>query len=286
MIINIADRLKLLFLKDKELHLAIRRMLGFYPHNIELYRTALTHSSSASKNPKGKPINNERLEYLGDAVLETVVSDIVFKHFPRKREGFLTGTRSKIVQRATLNQLADKMGLLKLMRSNLNNTTPHNNVGGNAFEALMGAIYLDRGFACCYRFVEREVLGKYINLDAVARKEENFKSKLLEWSQKNRLHLDLRIVKQEQEGKNELFRSVVFVEGVRIEEGKGYSKKESHQDAAKRSLAKMRRNKKLVDSIFAAKEKRTSMEAEEFAALPSDEAPSLLVNPVADAAKS
>jgi len=271
MIVNQIDRLKLLFLKDKELRVAIHDILGFYPHEIDVYKIAFTHSSSENKGQKGKLLNNERLEFLGDAVLETVVSDIVFEHFPRKREGFLTGTRSKIVQRSTLNQLAEKMGIIQLVKTNMNVNSPHNNIGGNAFEALMGAIYLDRGYGFCYRFIEQQVLGKYINLDNVAKKEENFKSKLLEWSQKNRLKTDIRIVRSEPTGKNsDLFRSVVFIEGVRIGEGKGYSKKESHQDAAKRSLMKMRKSKKLINSIFQAKEKRTSMEAEEFATLPAE----------------
>lgn len=276
---NIIDKLKLLFLKDKELHVAIQAITGFYPHDIEIYKTALTHSSSENKNAKGKPINNERLEFLGDAVLETVVSDIVFNHFPRKREGFLTGTRSKVVQRATLNQLAEKMGLVKLVKTSLSINSLHNNIGGNAFEALMGAIYLDRGYHYCYRFINEQVLGRYINLDALAKKEENFKSKLLEWSQKNRLRTEIKILRSEPNGQNnDLFRSVVIIEGVKIEEGKGYSKKESHQDAAKRSLTKMRKSKKLINSIFEAKEKRTSMEAEEFAALPSEESPAVVVS--------
>ena len=112
----IFDRLLLPFQHDRKLRRQIYDILGFYPHNIEYYRTAFAHSSSDARNRKGKPLNNERLEFLGDAVLEAVVSDIVFRHFNRRREGFLTGTRSKIVQRSTLNQLADKMGISRLVK--------------------------------------------------------------------------------------------------------------------------------------------------------------------------
>ncbi|MBR1732792.1 MAG: ribonuclease III [Alloprevotella sp.] len=267
------DRIRLLFREDKELYSSLYAILGFYPRNIDVYRTALTHSSTEERNKVGRPLNNERLEFLGDAVLETVVSDIVFHRFERKREGFLTGTRSKLVQRSTLNQLAEKMGLVRLLRCAAQTTTVHNNIGGNAFEALMGAIYLDRGYAHCKLFVERQVLGRYVNLNALARKEENFKSKVLEWSQKNRLRTDFQVEESGPKGKNGVrqFRTSVVVEGITVGQGVGASKKESHQKASRDALNKLRKDSKFRDSIFRAKEKRTSMEAEEFAAVPTDE---------------
>ena len=271
------DRLRQPFRKDKDFSKKLYNILGFYPHNTEFYRVALTHSSAENRGGV-KPLNNERLEFLGDAVLEMVVSDIVYKHFDRKREGFLTGTRSKIVQRATLNQLADKMGVMKLVRVSKQPTTQHNNIGGNAFEALVGAVYLDRGYDFCYRFVAKRVLGRYLNLDAVAQKEENFKSKLLEWSQKNKLKAEF-VAKSDEKTHpgNSVFISVVYIEGVKTGEGKGYSKKESHQNAAKDALTKLRRDQRLHDSLFKAKEERTQMEAAEYAALPSPAGKQLLV---------
>ena len=187
---NCIDRIKLLFRKDKELYRKVYNILGFYPHDIEYYRIAFAHSSSEYKGRNGRTVNNERLEFLGDAVLEMVVSDIVFRRFERKREGFLTGTRSKIVQRATLNQLAEKTGISKLLRTSMRATSHNSNIGGNAFEAFFGALYLDRGYRAAYRFFAKRILGVHINLEAVAKKEENFKSKLLEWSQKNRLRAE------------------------------------------------------------------------------------------------
>ncbi|MCI6725231.1 MAG: ribonuclease III, partial [Bacteroidales bacterium] len=196
---NLLDRMKFPFRRNKEFLSALYDILGFYPHNIDIYRLAFAHKSmsgrrqaeaapSRDRRRRGarpeqpaKPLNNERLEYLGDAVLETVVSDIVFHHFPTRREGFLTATRSKIVQRESLNRLAAEMGLERLIQASQGTHLAHTNIGGNAFEALMGAIYLDRGFKHCYWFIAHRVIGHYIDLDTVADKEVNFKSKLLEW---------------------------------------------------------------------------------------------------------
>lgn len=266
------DRLRLIGQDNKELRRALHALLGFWPHNLECYRVAFAHRSAVYKNPKGRSLNNERLEFLGDAVLEAVVSDIVYHHFERKREGFLTGARSKLVQRSTLNQLAESMGIMRLLRVSSQPTTEHNNLGGNAFEALIGAIYLDRGYNHCYAFITRRVLGKYLNLDKLAHTDENYKAKMLEWSQKNKLRIDFRLKTEENKGaKGNLFRSSVVIEGVAIAEGQGYSKKESHQNAARESLKLLQRNQRLRQSIFAAKEKRTAMEAEEYAALPGED---------------
>ena len=269
--------MKLLFRKDKELYFQIYDILGFYPHNIELYQIALAHRSKMYKNHSGRAVNNERLEYLGDAVLETIVSDIVFKKFPRRREGFLTNVRSKVVQRSTLNLLAEKMGLSKLISLNTRPTTKRNNIGGNAFEAFIGAVYLDRGFKKCYEFVDKRILGQYINLEALSKKEENFKSRLLEWSQKNKLRAEFKLENTEGENSNSpVFNTVILLEGKKAGKGRGYSKKESQQNAARQALETLNKDTKFKDSIFAAKESRTAMEAREFAALPPTEVSPLL----------
>lgn len=288
MILNLFDRMKLPFRKNKEFLSALYDILGFYPHNIEIYRIAFSHKSLSYRrdadSKKGgkdrkannrdrkqrsentsKPLNNERLEYLGDAVLETIVSDILFHHFPHKREGFLTSTRSKIVQREALNRLAADMGLEKLILAAQGTRMSHTNIGGNAFEALMGAIYLDRGFKTCQWFINNRVIGRYVDLDNVAQKEVNFKSKLLEWSQKNRININFKDTACDGE---KGFRTVISIEGITIARGSGRSKKESQQEASKEALTRMRREPATYDSIFRAKEKRTAMEAEESFALP------------------
>ena len=288
MILNLFDRMKLPFRKNKEFLSALYDILGFYPHNLDIYRIAFSHKSLSyhrdndakvsGKDRKGgakerrkprtentsKPLNNERLEYLGDAVLESVVSDILFRHFPNKREGFLTSTRSKIVQREALNHLAADMGLEKLILAAQGTRMAHTNIGGNAFEALMGAIYLDRGYKHCHWFISNRVIGRYVDLENVAQKEVNFKSKLLEWSQKNRINISFKDSADDNKG----FKTIIVMEGITLARGNGRSKKESQQEASKEALTRMRREPKTYDNIFRAKEKRTAMEAEESFALP------------------
>ena len=195
MLINIIDRIRLPFRKDKELYSSLYAIIGFYPHNITYYKTALLHKSIRHRNNKGKPINNERLEFLGDAVLDCAVGDIVFRHFPGKREGFLTNTRSKLVQRETLNKLAKEMGVSDLILSSGRSNTHNSYLGGNAFEALVGALYLDRGYDACMTFIKKRILTNMINIDKVAYKEVNFKSKLIEWTQKNKVKLEFKLIK-------------------------------------------------------------------------------------------
>ena len=263
------DRLRLPFRKDRELRSALFRILGFYPQHIEYYKIAFAHKSQALRDKNGKPLNNERLEFLGDAVLETVVSDILFHHFEKRPEGFLTATRSKIVQRESLNRLAKEMGIDKLIQTATRNHTAHSHLGGNAFEALMGAIYLDKGYKACQKFVKKQILGRLMDLDGVASKEVNFKSKLLEWCQKNKLKQDF-VMRLEDNGKQKepVFHCTIVVENIEFGYGKGYSKKEAQQLAARETLTMLRRDENVVDSVFRSKEKRTAMEANEMAVLP------------------
>ena len=186
---NLIDAIRLPFRKDRELCRAFRDMLGFYPHKISLYQEALMHKSMLAHAKSGSPLNNERLEFLGDAVLDAVVGEIVFHHFPKKREGFLTNTRSKIVQRESLGRLATEIGLDKLIRQNEHNKTHNSYLAGNAFEALIGAIYLDRGYGHCKTFIRKKIMHRLIDIDKLAYQEVNFKSKLLEWSQKQKKNL-------------------------------------------------------------------------------------------------
>ena len=268
---NIFDRARLFFCKDKEFRSALYQIMGFCPHNIDLYRTAFAHKSHEyrSKKTGNKPLNNERLEFLGDAVLETVVSHIVYRQYPNKREGFLTNTRSKIVSRESLGKLAKELGIDRLIQSQTHGRTHNSYLEGNSFEALMGAIYLDRGFRYAFQFVEKRIIGAVLDLDTVANKEVNFKSKLLEWKQKNRIHLDFVDDSINNAGNTSpSFHTTVVIEGIPAGEGKGFSKKESHQAAAKDALTQMRRDADFLDAMFRAKEKRTAMGAEEFFALP------------------
>ena len=269
---NIINTIKLPFRKEKELYYSLHDIIGFYPGKISYYKQALMHKSVSKRNAKGRAINNERLEFLGDAILDAIVGDIVFKHFEGKREGFLTNTRSKIVQRETLNRLANEIGISHLIKSN-GHTSSHNSyMEGNAFEALVGAIYLDYGYKACMYFMQKRILSQLISLDKVAYKEVNFKSKLIEWCQKNKVRLDFKLLEQNKDDSNSpIFRYQVMIEDLEAGIGEGYSKKESQQQASKITLQSLRRKPQFIDAVFAAKANRTKMEEEPVETVPDIE---------------
>ena len=258
---NFIDRIKLPFRKEKELYLSLYTILGFYPRNIELYQMALSHKSIHFKNKKGKPVNNERLEFLGDAILDAIVGDIVYKHFPGKREGFLTNTRSKLVQRETLNKIAQEIGLSRLIYSSGRNFSHNSYMVGNAFEALIGALYLDRGYNLCMRFMQKKILTKMVNIDTVAYKEVNFKSRLIEWAQKNKMNIAFNLLEQKKDDEgNPVFKYCVVIEGIKCNSASGFSKKESQQLASEETLEYIKKNTRFCDALFEAKKKRQEAE--------------------------
>lgn len=257
---NILDKIRLLFQKDKESYLRFYRILGFYPHNISLYEQALLHKSSSIKE-NGRRLNNERLEFLGDAILDAVIAEILYKKFPGKREGFLTSTRSKIVQRETLNKVAKDIGLDKLIKYSMRHSTHNSYVSGNAFEALIGAIYLDRGYRYTRWFIERRIIQQYLNVDKISRKEVNFKSKLIEWGQKNKVEVIFELTHQEMDdAHNPIFETLIRVGNIPAGSGRGYSKKESQQEAASQTLRMIKQDCAFLESIF---EEKARMEQEE-----------------------
>lgn len=222
-------------------------ILGFFPHHVEYYQKALLHKSLVARSKKtGRLINNERLEFLGDAILDAVVGDIVYHHFSERSEGFLTNIRSKIVQRDSLNRLAVCIGLDKLIKSAPLSPTHNQSLCGNAFEALIGAVYLDRGYYYCKWFLENKIINRYLELDKLAQKEVNFKSKLVEWSQKNKIEVSFELIEQFfDEHNNPMFQTEVLIAGISSGQGVGYSKKESQQKASQMALEKIRKNKDL-----------------------------------------
>ena len=225
-------------------------MLGFYPHKISLYQEALMHKSMLAHAKSGSPLNNERLEFLGDAILDAVVGEIVYHHFPCKPEGFLTNTRSKIVQRESLGRLAAEIGLDKLVRRNEHNQTHNSYLAGNAFAALIGAIYLDRGYGHCKSFIRKKIMQRLIDIDKLAYQEVNFKSKLLEWCQKHKVSLEYVLLDETKtEDGSPLFNTKVVIGGIECARGKGYSKKESHQKASKNALHRLKHDRKLHEEL-------------------------------------
>lgn len=254
MLRNQIDKIRLLFRKDRGSYLCFYKILGFFPRDIRYYQQALLHKSTSLRSEKGRPINNERLEFLGDAILDAIVGDIVFRHFDGRREGFLTNTRSKIVQRETLNKLAVEIGLDKLVKYSSRSSSHNSYMYGNAFEAFIGAIYLDQGYNRCKQFMEEKILKKYIDLDKMSRKEVNFKSKLIEWSQKNKMKVSFELIEQFlDEDYNPMFHTEIRIEGLSAGKGTGYSKKESQQNAAQMALKKIKSDNNFKEDIEAAK---------------------------------
>jgi len=256
--------IRLFFHPKKESYFALKRILGFFPNNISFYEEALLHKSSSGKNLLGGYRNNERLEFLGDAILDAVIADIVFKKFKNQNEGFLTNTRSKIVKRETLDQISGKLGLNKLIISSRGAHSQKNHILGNALEAFIGAVYLDQGYQKTYFFIERKIISAYINIDALAKKEVNFKSKLLEWCQKSRVQMDYQLMENYINRENTpVFQSQVLLNGLVAGTGTGYSKKESHQQAANRALRKIKSDKNFVQEILNSNKKEENVEFRE-----------------------
>ena len=254
--------IKLPVCKDRELYRSFHQILGFYPRNIYPYKVAVMHKSMGFKE-EGKRINNERLEFLGDAILGAVVGHIVFKQFPNKSEGFLTNTRSNIVKRQSLNKIAREIGFDKLILSNYKQQTHNSYVNGNAFEALVGAIYLDRGYGHCVRFVRKLVLNHLVNIEKAAYGEVNHKSKLIEWGQKHHIEIDFSVEQSVGNEPSPIFRSCAKVAGITCGEGQGYSKKESQQFAAKEALNRLNSDITFRNSLLKTNQAESSNDTEE-----------------------
>lgn len=207
--------IRLLPKKGKEPYVSLYKMLGFYPYNITLYEQAFLHKSSSIKLKDGRWINNERLEFLGDAILDAVVADIVFKQFEYKKEGFLTNMRSKIVQRETLNKLALELGIDKQIKTATRNTGHNTHMYGNALEALIGAIYLDQGYRITKQFVFGRLIQEHLDIDSVAEFEGNYKSRLIEWSQKQKISVSFDLVDSFVDDNNiPIFKTAVVILGI------------------------------------------------------------------------
>lgn len=250
MLRRLVKRIKALPHRGKEPYLSFYNVLGFYPDRIDLYREAMTHRSSSIRSKRGRWVNNERLEFLGDAILDAIVADILYKKFEHKKEGFLTSTRSRIVQRETLNKLAVELGLDKLIVSSTRNLAHNTNIYGDALEAVIGAIYLDQGYRVAKKFVYETMIKQHLNIENVLKSEVDFKSRLIEWGQKNKVEVCFEVTDSSYDAQNNpVFISCVKVAGVEVGSGKGYSKKESHQMAAKVAIKKLRESDELQEAL-------------------------------------
>lgn len=259
--LSLYTKVRLFFHLEREPYLCfLYTLLGFFPDNINLYRLAFQHKSNQVTQGSHKlrsSDNNERLEFLGDAVLDAIIADIVYHNFPNHKEGFLTNTRSKIVQRDTMNKIAVQLGLHGFLSIPQNGTCHSNNIYGNALEALIGAIYLDRGYAKCKQFVERKIIKSHLDLSKIARKEINFKSILIEWGQKNKISVSFKLIDTVVNAENSsIFQTEVLVGNKIAGLGIGATKKESQQNAAKIAVSKIRKNKEFNHYLSSLREQQ------------------------------
>ena len=212
-------------------------MLGFVPGNLSLYRLAFRHKSVAQAVKKGVKNSNERLEFLGDAVLGSVVAEVLFKLYPYEDEGFLTELRSKIVNRVNLNQLARRLGFEQLIQydTRMVNSTRQSSLLGDAFEALVGAIYLDKGYDFTKNFLINHIIKSHIDIHKLEQTETNYKSKLIEWCQRHGKDITFELIENEQGESNKLFTVQVMIDGDILGAGKEFNKKNAEKLAAERA---------------------------------------------------
>ena len=221
---NIVGKLK----RKPSLKKQIALILGVKPRHLALYERALSHRSVSEEVAE----NNERLEYLGDAVLGMIIADYLFKKYPYKDEGFLTEMRSKMVNRHQLNDIAIKLGLKNLTRFNTSDNALRNSqIFGNTLEALVGAIYLDKGYERTKKWIMIQILGPYLSVDELELVEINLKNKLIGWAGRNNKDIQFETVGESAEGKRRVFTVAILLDGQRIAEGRGYNKKDAGQKA-------------------------------------------------------
>ncbi len=221
------------FGRDREFYDVVRHLLGITPDNIELYKLALIHRSASVVLPDGTHANNERLEFLGDAILEAVISDFLFIEYPDQPEGFLTRMRSRIVSRTSLDEIARRIGLDKYIIANFSGSHSHKHLFGNAMEALIGAIYLDKGYDFTNRLLINHILRDNMDMGEMTSTETDFKSRLIEWCQKSKREIVFRTGPDAGSShKAPMFVSTVIIDGIELSNGCGTSKKEAEQKAS------------------------------------------------------
>jgi ribonuclease III len=232
------------FLLDKrEFKSRLKKILGFSPGNLQLYEVAFIHRSATFTLPNGKKVNNERLEYLGDAVLDAILSDYLFEKFPNANEGFLTKIRSRIVNRDVLNHLAVSMGINKILISKISSSHITKNLYGDAFEALIGSVFLDKGFRKTKKLFINNVLNKYLNLNEIVETDSDYKSQVFEWVQKHKSNLIFTYNEEyDFDLKKSVFSTTLFIDKQEYGEGHGSSKKEAEQEASSQAWKRLKYN--------------------------------------------
>jgi ribonuclease-3 len=231
----VKDFLNYSFSSDKELRKAIKNVFGFYPGNIFLYKQAFRHKSASITHKSGLKINNERQEYLGDAILSSVVAHYLFKLFPGKDEGFLTEMRSKIVSRSSLNKLSHKMGLMQFIKISAADAHLMKSAGGNAFEAFIGAMYLDKGYEFTRKVIVKRILKHHFDLEELMNTEISYKSKVIEWAQKEKINVQFSVVDEQNIKGQKQFQVALLVNKEPMAKALDYSIKGAENLAAEKA---------------------------------------------------
>lgn len=221
---------------DRELRKSIRNIFGFWPGNIFPYKLAFRHKSASTEYVKGTKVSNERLEYLGDAVLSAVVADHLFKKYPCKEEGFLTDMRAKIVSRVQLNKLSHKLGIEALIQASPETNGQAKSMSGDAFEAFIGALFIDRGYKYASKIIIHRIINTHFDLEELERTEANFKSRLIEWGQKEKLAVEFKVVEEIGNGHGKQYVVEVLVGSKTLSSARDYSIKGAEKIAAEKAF--------------------------------------------------
>ncbi|MCK9411671.1 MAG: ribonuclease III [Prolixibacteraceae bacterium] len=249
MLRNLIYKIKLFSSPRKEFYSYIRNLTGQSPIRFKLYDIAFIHKSASYVDKMGNVVNNERLEYLGDAVLGTIVAEYLYNRFPFKDEGFLTQLRSRVVNRSFLTQLTFKMKLNRYVISNANSVSESSHLYGDLLEAFIGAIYLDCGYTVTKKFVIKKIFNQHIDIQEMERTDNNFKSQLIEWGQKMKQEVEFKTVNNPDSGSDKMpFVSEACIDGKVMGKGEGFSKKEAQQNAAQQALE--RQNLQEIEESF------------------------------------
>jgi len=226
--------LRAYFSSDRKFIFSLRNLIGFFPKNLSVYHLAFLHRSRAQEHATGIKLSNERLEYLGDAILGAVVAELLFKKFPYREEGFLTEMRSRIVNRENLNRLALKLGINHFMNHSIDPAAKNRSAYGDAFEALIGAIYIDKGYETTRVVILNRFIKHHVDLDDLETQETNFKSKLLNWAQRERKVVAFELIEEVDNGGKRLLRVCVKVDDQEYARAEDFSKKRAEQIAARK----------------------------------------------------
>ncbi len=231
--------IRIYFSKEKKYYQIIKNVFGFYPENIFLYKQAFRHKSVSKEIRNGVKDSNERLEYLGDAVLGSIIADYLFKQFPYRDEGFLTEMRSKLVNRSQLNKLSEKIGLKDMVMSDKDSINYNTSIYGDAFEALIGAIYIDKGYTFTKKVVLNKIIHSYFDIHELETTEFNYKSKLIEWAQKEKKNIQFKVVAPSETVNSKMHFVKIYIDQTLFGEGVGTSIKIAEKNASKDAWNKM-----------------------------------------------